>query len=73
MLPLNEIIEIVELAHKVYEHPWEVLGYTEEQWEDDLASHERGYELDRFIENNPGLNEALKFIESLQKSRHLRH
>ena len=59
----TEVVNLITLALMFRSQPWSLFGMSEQEW-DDLASHERGEDLDHWLDQHPEVEAALDALRA---------
>jgi hypothetical protein len=63
MTPEVIAIELATLAVRCMTAPWTLFGATQEEW-DALGPHERGEDLDHFLDQNPEVERIVTAVRA---------
>ena len=59
-----EVVQLIKLALMYRSQPWALFGYSEQEW-DDMGSHERGEDLDHWLDQHPEIEAAFDALRAL--------
>lgn len=58
-----DVVQLIKLALVYRSQPWSLFGYTEQEW-DDMGSHERGEDLDHWLDQHPEIEAAVNALRA---------
>ncbi len=59
----DEVVHLITLALAYYTQPWTLFGATEQEW-DALGPHERGEDLDHWLDQHPEVEAAVNALRA---------